>query len=87
MGHEERARDIIFAEGHVVSGGYENLKTMIAQALREVEAETIERCAREAEVPWKAASNRAPDWLQNSLSHGCNASAAAIRALKSGGVV
>ena len=55
------------------------LSNMIDMAL---DAQT-EECAKVAERLFQNAPNNPPHWEQNAISHGCVASAKAIRALKS----
>lgn len=54
----------------------------IMPALRELVAQAYEEAASEAERIWREAPNSRPEYVQNSVSHGCQASAKAIRALK-----
>ena len=51
-------------------------------ALATARASERERCAKVCVATWRNATNTAPDYDQNSWSHGCLKSAEAIRNLK-----
>lgn len=78
-------------DGERLMGAYPNafgdLRQLIAEeiasAVATARASAFTEAAKAAEDVWKNAPNERPDYLQNQYSHGCIASAAAIRALAS----
>jgi hypothetical protein len=59
---------------------YSGEKTLLPKRLAQARRETVEECAALCEQIWKDAPNESPEYRQNSISHGCLASANAIRA-------
>jgi hypothetical protein len=88
MSHKERARramDDILTWQAGIRGGYqvrtESAADIIEMALAAVERETLERAVEICMNTWRTAPNdRASDFRQNAISHGCIAAADAIKA-------
>lgn len=56
------------------------IETLLADTIKAAVEEEREACAQTCVDAWKNASNGPPNYRQNEISHGCIASAKAIRA-------